>query len=140
MRIAATKCVPTHFLGPTIAEIPSLIMLLLPTHVTGYISLCPMYAASSCTTCAEYPNAVATLSSVTSLCAGNDSGGAGSVAVAGIGSGTSRTVKRRSGGETSSIGYMNETMEMRLLRMMGNRLRRDDNRILKTFIVRLSNG
>ncbi len=57
----------THFLGPTIAEMPSLIMLRLPTHVTGYTSLWPMYAESSWMTSAEYPSAVATLSSVTSL-------------------------------------------------------------------------
>ena len=57
-------------------------------------------------------------------------GGAGSVVATGIGRGTSRMEKRRSGGETSSMGYMNETIEIRLLRMIGSRARRDDIRAL----------
>ena len=36
----------------------------------------------------------------------------------------------RSGGETSSMGYMKETIEMRLLRIIGSSLRSDDRRAL----------
>ena len=72
--------------------------------VTGYIKFLPIYAASICSTCATYPRAVATASSVTSLCSDMVSGGAGSVGFNGIGNGTSKIVYSKSGGEYSSIG------------------------------------
>ena len=113
------------------ADIPSFITLLLPTHVTGYTNLCPKYAASSCTNCAAYPNAVATLSSDTSFRDGNDRGGAGSVGPVGIGSGTSRIVKRRSGGESSSIGKMNAREVRSSFRMGASWLRSNIKSVLE---------
>ncbi len=52
------------------------------------------------------------------------------MAATGMGRGTPRMEKRRSGGETSSMGYMKDTIEMRLLRMIGSSVRRDDCRVL----------
>lgn len=82
-------------------------------HVTGYTKSLPRYAASICKTCAVYPSAVAMASSVTSLWFGNVDGGAGSFGVKGMGNGTSRMVKSRSGGEYSSIGKSVESVERR---------------------------
>jgi len=112
------------------ADIPSLIRLLLPTHVTGYTRPLPRYAANNCTTCATYPRAVATASSVTSLWEARLSGGAGSVEDSGIGSGTSRMVYRRSGGESSSIGKMVESVVRRVVRVGVKLARRDRRRSL----------
>ena len=39
--------------------------------------------------------------------------------------------KSRSGGDARSMGYMKDTLEMRLLRITGRRLRRDDSRTLQ---------
>src|ERR1700722_8212522 len=93
-----------HIRGPTMAEMPSLMKLWLPTQVIGYTRDFPKYAASSCATWAAYPKAVATASSFTSLWFGSVSGGAGSVGNIGIGRGTERIANRRSAGETISIG------------------------------------
>jgi hypothetical protein len=112
------------------ADIPSLIKLLLPTQVTGYTSPFPRYAASSCTTCAAYPKAVATASSFTSWRLCSESGGAGSVGESGMGRGTERMVKRRSGGERSSIGWIVETVDRRALRVGAKRRRRVVSRSL----------
>jgi hypothetical protein len=102
--------------GPTIAEIPSLIKLRLPMHVTGYVNDFPMQAANICTTCATYPRAAATVSSLTSLCSDNVNGGAGSLGVTGIGNGTSSMVNNRSDGEDNSIGNIADSLEIREVR------------------------
>ena len=89
-----------------------------------------MYVAVRCTTSAAYPNAVATLSSFTSLRPGKESGGAGSLGIVGMGRGTSTIVKRRSGGETNSIGKMKESMESRDVRQAVRCLESSERRLL----------
>jgi len=103
-------------------EIPSFIKLRLPMQVTGYTRAWPVYAARICMVCATYPRAVATASSVTSLCSGIVKGGAGSFVVIGMGKGTSNIVKRRSGGDSNSMGNIVERMDSRLLCIKRNLL------------------
>ena len=62
-------------------------------------------------------------SSVTSLCAGSDRGGPGSVVDNGIGSGTAKMVNNRSGGEKSSIGNIDARVDNKVIRVGVNRLR-----------------
>jgi len=62
---------------------------------------------------------------VTSLYAGNVKGGAGSFGVIGIGKGTSNIVKRRSGGDSNSMGNIVERMDSRLVRIERNLCRRN---------------
>ena len=90
-----------------------------------------MYAASKCTTCAAYPSAVAIVSSVTSLCDGNERGGAGSVTPTGMGSGTSKIVNNRSGGDRSSMGKMEASVLMTSLRRGLISLRSESSRCLQ---------
>ena len=106
------------------AEIPSLIRLRLPTHVIGYTRTSPKYIAMSCITWATNPNAVATPSSVTSPRAGIDKGGPGSVADNGIGSGTTKMVYNKSGGERRSIGKIEARVDNKVVRVGVNRLRK----------------
>lgn len=106
------------------AEIPSLMRLRLPIHVIGYTSTSPKYTAISCTTWATNPNAVATPSSVTSLCDGINRGGPGSVADNGMGSGTAKMVYNKSEVERSSIGNMDARTDNRVVRVGVNRLLR----------------
>ena len=77
----------------------------------------------SCTTWAANPNAVATASSVTSLCSGIDKGGPGSAAENGMGSGTPKMVNNKSGGEKSSIGNMDAKVDSKVIRVGVNLLR-----------------
>ena len=70
------------------------------------------------------PNAVATPSSVTSLCAGIDRGGPGSVVDNGIGSGTAKIVYNKSGGERSSIGNIDARVDNNVVRVGVVRLRK----------------
>lgn len=86
----------------------------------------PRYADNNCTTCAAYPKAVATVSSVISLCSGTVNGGAGSVGPLGIGNGTPKIVKSKSGDESSSIGYMKASEVKSEFRIRGRRLRSNE--------------
>lgn len=63
-------------------------------------------------------------SSVTSLWGGIDSGGPGSVADSGIGSGTAKMVYNKSGVERSSIGNIDAATDSKVIRVGVNRLRR----------------
>lgn len=76
----------------------------------------------SCTTWATNPNAVATPSSVTSLCAGIDRGGPGSIVDNGMGSGTAKMENNKSGGEESSIGNIDARVDNKVIRVGVNRL------------------
>lgn len=120
----------TYIRGPTMAEIPSLIRLRLPIQVIGYTSTSPKYAAISCTTWATNPNAVATPSSVTSLCESIVRGGPGSAADNGIGNGTAKTVYNKSEVERSSIGNMDARTDNSVVRVGVNRLRKASRLLL----------
>lgn len=64
----------------------------------------------------------------------SDSGGAGSVEDRGIGSGTERMVKRRSGGDISSMGNIAARVAIKVVRIGGKRSRRVDSRVLRESI------
>lgn len=65
----------------------------------------------------------------------SESGGAGSVGPVGMGSGISRIVKSRSGGERSSIGKIKTKVLKSSLRMGARRLRSTSKSVLRTRIV-----
>ena len=78
---------------------------------------------------------MATLSSLTSLREGRVSGGAGSVGATGIGRGTSRMEYSKSGGDTSSMGYIDERVEMSEFRSGGSSERNSDKRALQEMTI-----